>query len=212
MRIWLLCAALIGMSGTAWAQVQDPIGPAVFDVRATLAGLPKSEGWTPTLPADSEVPNRGLGLQGGAHVYFGGRGAFRFGVGAAFGMGRGTAVPKAGDAPEVTTRVRTLAPQLSINFGHRLGWSYISAGYGRAKVTSEAVVTGTTATTPIVPVDTGWVGAINFGGGARWFITEHVGVTLDLRWHKLGSVAETPTTLAAPRTTLFDFGFGLAFR
>ena len=35
-------------------------------------------------------------------------------------------------------------PQLSINFGHKLGWSYLSAGIGVSKVTSRADAVGTT--------------------------------------------------------------------
>ena len=36
-------------------------------------------------------------------------------------------------------------PQLSINFGHKLGWSYLSAGYGATKVTSSIDAVGTDA-------------------------------------------------------------------
>ena len=58
--------------------------------------------------------------------------------------------------------------------------------------------------------DAGWGGAINFGGGARWFIGEHLGVGFDARWHKLGSRDATATTVAAPRATLFHIGVGIS--
>jgi len=105
----------------------------------------------------------------------------------------------------VYPRSGTLAPQISFNFGHRDGWSHISFGYGLGKVSSEASGGGLTPTT----VDQGWGGAINFGGGARWFITRHLGVGFDARWHKLGSREATATSPAAIRTTLFQLGVGV---
>jgi hypothetical protein len=60
--------------------------------------------------------------------------------------------------------------------------------------------------------ESGWVGAINFGGGARWFVTEHLGVGLDLRWHKLGSFEPAAGGATVPGTTLFQFGVGLTIR
>ena len=47
----------------------------------------------------------------------------------------------------------SLVPQLSINFGRKLGWSYLSAGLGTSKVTSRADAVGTT---PAIVVPEAW--------------------------------------------------------
>lgn len=201
---------LVAVPGVAGAQMREPIGPAAADIRVMTTSMPTLEGWTPTLPIDGEVPGRSLGLQAGGHVYFGQWGAARFGAGAVYGWARGTAIPKAEAlAPEVRTRVETFSPQLSLNFGHKLGYSYLSAGYGAGKVISESTALGTT---PAAIAESGWVGALNVGGGARWFVTEHLGVGLDLRWHKLGSFDPAAGGATVPGTTLFQFGVGLTIR
>jgi opacity protein-like surface antigen len=103
-----------------------------------------------------------------------------------------------------------IAPQLSLNFGHSLGWSYLSAGLGGAHVESEAALEG--ATTQFVPTDSGWVKTLNYGGGARWFISDRVGVGFDLRWYKVGLVPATDTHPGAPRASLFVAGAGVVLK
>ncbi len=202
-------AALLVCAGAARAQAQDPIGPFVVDVRGVMGGLPTTEGWTPLVPEGTPVPSRGLGLDAGAHVYLRKTGPVTFGVGADYAVVRSRSQPLVETAPEVTTRVTTLAPQVSFNFGHRLGWSYLSVGYGWGSVRSEA------AALPGVPAaeeDSGSGSALNFGGGARWFITEHVGVGFDARWHRLSARTATASALAAPRATLFNIAVGVSIR
>jgi hypothetical protein len=110
----------------------------------------------------------------------------------------------------VTTRLAMFASQFSVNFGHRGGWSYISGGLGRSRVRSEA--------SPIPPatvpsnVEIGWVQTINYGGGARWFISDHIAFSLDLRWYRLPSVDATSTRPAAGRTTLLVAGGGISIK
>ena len=58
--------------------------------------------------------------------------------------------------------------------------------------------------------DSGWMGALNFGGGARWFISEHVGFGFDVRWHRLGGRDASGTSVAVPGTTLFHVGVGVS--
>lgn len=208
MRTASVCLILLAVCATsAAAQPPDPVGPFVVDARGIMNGLPTTAGWTPTLPTDSVVPSRGFGLEGGGHVHLTKLGAATVGVGATYAWARGTAAPLVDTAPEVQTRVTMLTPQLSFNFGHRLGWSYLSAGYGAVKVVSEsAAITGVPAAT----ADSGWSGAINFGGGARWFITDHLGVGFDARWHRLGSREATATTPAAARATMFRLAVGIS--
>ncbi|MGE0461445.1 MAG: hypothetical protein AB7Q16_08755 [Vicinamibacterales bacterium] len=191
----------------AAAQPKDPIGPFVVDLRGVVLGLPTSAGWTPSLPADAVVPSRGFGLEGGAHAHLKKLGAATFGVGATYSWARGTASALTESVPDVTTRATMFSPQLSFNFGHRLGWSYLSAGYGGVKVVSEsAAMTGV----PAAAADSGWVGAINFGGGARWFISERLGIGFDARWHRLSSRDATANAPAAARATMFRLAMGIS--
>jgi hypothetical protein len=112
--------------------------------------------------------------------------------------------------PEVTTKITTLAPQVSLNFGHSLGWSYLSAGLGQSRVKGEA--TPTTGTTTFTPSDSGHVKTINFGGGARWFMKDRLGFGFDLRWYKLSLVPATDTHPGAGRASLFAAGAGVVLK
>lgn len=198
---------LVCHASGATAQPSEPVGPFVIDARGLMASLPTSEGWVPTLPTGAIVPSRGYGLDLGAHVYPVRWGPARIGFGAALTYARGTSTTNTVEgSAEVITRTSTLAPQISFNFGHRLGWSHLSFGYGEAKVSSEA---GGGGLSPLT-ADSGWGGAINFGGGARWFVSDHFGVGFEARWHKLGSRDGTTTSLAAVRTTLFHLAVGVS--
>ena len=215
-RCVFVCAAVLGAAAdTSFAQAREPLGRFVFDLRAASVGLPAIEGWTPTVPENTQVPARSLGFEAGAHVYFLRLPGITLGIGATYLAGQGSSSPPdlpAGTPqtiPEVTTRLRSLAPQLSMNFGHSLGWSYLSLGLGRTRVESEAsVVEGITFT----PRDSDWVKTLNYGGGARWFINDHFGVGFDLRWHKLSVVPTTSTHPGAPRATLITAGAGLVLK
>jgi len=215
-------AALVATAGTSLAQPKEPIGRFVADFRATSTGLPTAEGWTPVVPLGTEVPSRSLGFEAGAHVHIARFGPGALGVGATWMRARGTTTPPEpppvtggtppppNTIPDVATTVTALTPQLSLNFGHSLGWSYISGGIGRAQVESSAVLAG--GSTTFTPRESGWVQTINFGGGARWFINDRVGVGFDLRWHKLAALDAGPAASGAPRTTLFVAGAGLVVK
>ena len=219
---WLgaLVAAFIVLTtaDTTLAQQREPIARWVADLRISSSGLPGDAGWTPAVPADTLTPTRGLGLEGGAHVNLLRFRAIALGIGATWLRARGTTAPPepatesptpaTPTIPDVTTRVTALSPQLSLNFGHSLGWSYLSAGLGRARVQSEATLTGTT----FVPRDSEWVKSLNYGGGARWFVNDHFGVGFDVRWHKLSLVAATATRPASPRASLLVAGAGVVVK
>jgi hypothetical protein len=212
--------AVAAFASPAYAQrVREPIGRFVVDVRGTWAGLPGDPGWTPTVPPDTEVPSRSFGLDVGAHVYVWHFKRAALGLGAAWDIARGQTSPP--DIPEgtttpvvqgpaVTTRATSFAPQVSLNFGHSLGWSYVSAGLGRTRVESSAdAVSGSTQ---YVPVDSGWTKTINFGGGARWFVNDHVGVGFDLRWYKVSIVEPSHTSPGAPRASLLTAAVGISLK
>jgi hypothetical protein len=111
--------------------------------------------------------------------------------------------------------VRTVAPQLSFNFGSRQGWSYLSAGYGGASLRSDAplvVGSSSSATEPGAVVisggslDASRIRGVNLGGGARWFLSGHAAIGLDVRFHRLSATATTP------RVTLVSVSVGLSIR
>lgn len=207
---WASCL-VAGISPAAWAQDREPLAGVVADVRVLTTSLPTSAGWTPsTLPTGTAVPGRGFGGELGAHVFFGPGRHRRLGVGGSglFAQGR-TSVEEpledgATETPVVTTRFTALAPHLSMNFGHRLGWSYLSLGLGRVKISSAAE--GETAE------PAGWGNAIHYGFGGRWFLRDRVAVSLDLRFWALTPRPETADRPRGPANTRVVLGGGIAFR
>ena len=134
-------------------------------------------------------------------------GPARIGFGAALTFARGTATATVEGTPDVVTRSTTLAPQLSFNFGHRLGWSYLSAGYGAAKVVSESATVGTGRRRRPTP---GWGGAMNVGGGARWFVTDASASGSRPAGTCCRRARRSASSPAAPRATLFQLAVGLS--
>jgi opacity protein-like surface antigen len=203
-------------AGTSSAQPREPLPRLVADIRAASLGLPAGTGWTPAVPTNTVVPGRALGLDAGAHVYVARFRAGAVGLGGTFLAGRShTSPPDSGDTPAptpgITTTLRAYSSQVSFNFGHGLGWSYISGGLGRVRLKSD-VTEPVTGAAPVAPVDTGWAQAINYGGGARWFLNDHVAFHLDLRWHKIGSRAATGTQSALQRQSALVAGGGLSIK
>jgi hypothetical protein len=210
-------ASLVVADPSLAQQPKEPIGRFVVDVRGTSAGLPAAAGWTPSVPSSTELPSRGFGLDFGAHVYVMRFKSVAFGVGGTWDIARGQTSPPESTAtnavviPKVKTRVITVAPQVSLNFGHRLGWSYLSAGLGRTRVRSEAEAP-TTGTLQYLPRESDWTKTLHYGGGARWFVNDHLGVSFDLRWYKLSIVPPSGSDPGAPRASLLTAAVGIALK
>jgi hypothetical protein len=210
----VLAAAAGGAGVGAQGPAPAPPGPYVVDVRVTTIGLPEAAASFPPLAPATPFPARALGLDGGAHVYFGRLGAARLGVGATVTAARGRAAapsPAGADQPgsgaadpagPAGTRadLRTIAGQVSFNFGTSQGWSYLSAGGGTTRITVRAT-DGAEGSR-----ETGGVLTLNGGGGARWFLTRRAAVGFDVRLHRL---AETAT---APASMLFAVSAGISLR
>ena len=217
-RVTVLAVMFAAFASTSAAQQKERIGPFVADVRFSSSGLPNEEGWTPTVPNGTVVPSRGFGWEVGAHVNVLRFRAMALGVGATYLVARATSTPEEPVSttptpapvtiPTVTTRVTSFAPQVSLNFGHALGWSYVSAGLGRSRTESDASLTGVVFT----PRNSDWVKTLNYGGGARWFLNDHLGVGFDIRWHKISLVAASATHPGAPRASLVVAGAGLVVK
>jgi hypothetical protein len=202
---------------------QEPIAPYVLDARGTMARLKPvaAIGTSLGVDANTTLPTRGFGLVVGGHVYPIRRGSFALGLGGELLLrtqGSRTAPATSEDGPEgptVKTRFSALSPQVSLNFGKREGYSYISGGMGWASLTSE-LVQPTTPTppgpTPTTADDEARRQTINYGGGARWFIKKHVAFSLDLRFYAVRPREETATVPAYPRMTVMVFSAGIAIR
>lgn len=106
--------------------------------------------------------------------------------------------------PRVQTSLVLLLPSLSLNFGHRFGWSYLSGGPGRGRVTSH--LAGDTAPA------SAWGGAWHAGGGARWFLRDRVALSLDLRWHRLSGRPAGAVNGPAPASAGLTLSAGVSVR
>lgn len=214
-------AALMLLATPAFAQTPSERLPwFAIDLHAGTVGLPQAEGWVPVVSADTELPGRAWGAGVGGTVYPLRVGIMTLGVGASFTTARGESaslsiVSGSGSSattrvtPAVRTGITSLAPQLSINFGQKLGWSYLSAGLGRSKVTSSAEAVGAT---PGSVVPDSWNSALNFGGGARWFMKPRLGAGFDVRFVKLASRSATDTLPAAKRTQMWTISAGITLQ
>jgi hypothetical protein len=196
-RVRQLILAVVVTSATVqpvWAQTrqQEPIGKFAADVRGVLSRFPSDAATATALGVtEANLPRRGLGLSAGAHVYPFRMGKITVGFGGEWVVSRGsdTAPPATAggpDGPTVRTRFSAISPQASLNFGSRRGWSYVSAGIGRASFTTEREATpvGDATSNPRT---------IHYGGGARWFAQEHLAFTFDLRFYRIDAQEATAT-------------------
>jgi hypothetical protein len=177
-------AATFVPAARAQEREKEPIGRFVADFRASFPRFPEDAAAATAIGvAADNVPGRGLGLSAGVHVY-----PFRLGK-VAIGFGgewlntraSKTAEPATEggpDGPTVNTRFSALSPQISVNFGSRRGWSYLTGGLGRAAFTTER------EDDPVADAGSK-PRVLNYGGGARWFAKEHLAFTFDLRWYRI---------------------------
>jgi hypothetical protein len=207
-------------SAPAAAQTNEPLPRFAVDLHGATVGLPTAEGWIPPVSADTPVPGRAWGLAAAATVYPVRFGVITLGLGASISSASGkgeslTITTGSGTSavtvvtPIVRTQVLNLIPQLSINFGHKFGWSYLSAGLGRSKVTSSADAAGDE---PQIVVPGSWNQALNFGGGARWFMRPRLGAGFDVRFVKLGSRGAAGAIPSAKRTQMITFSAGISIQ
>jgi hypothetical protein len=202
----VVTAALAAFASPAAAQ-DDRIQPFVVDVRGAVPRLGQEPGVAAGLNVPlTALPAWGLGLDLDAHVYPIRTRLITFGVGAGILIARGRQTPDPSvDLPPVETRFSAFSPQVSLNFGHRQGWSYVSGGIGTSKYSNGV---GEGAIAPDVPR----AKTINYGGGARWFTNDHVAVSIDLRFYAVNPQEALPPVPARPRMTLMVFSVGMAFK
>ena len=218
-RAALIAASLLLHPATSHAQqpapvssLDEPIGPFVVDARGILARFKRDVSVAPILGVDAaDLPTRGLGLVAGGHVYPVRRRTFALGLGGEIllrARASRTIPPVTEDGPEgpsVVTRMTAVSPQLSLNFGKRSGWSYLSGGLGWANITTEL------QDDPLEDGDSS-VSTINYGGGARWFMKKHLALSIDLRFYSIGAQEATTVAPARARTTVMIFSAGISAR
>jgi hypothetical protein len=224
--LWLCLSASMGAQTTVGQPpTPDRPGPWVVDIRGATVSLPQDAAFFPDIPSSTAVPSRGYGIDVGAHVYVLQLGPARLGIGGMLLRARGTASPGKPDedekpsptglatTPDVATLLTTVGPQLSLNFGSRAGWSYLSAGIGRARMstrTSRFVdEDDEDDVTAAQLIEHGSRSSLNFGGGARWFTRQRLAVSFDVRFHIIGAGGEEPAT---PGKTLLTASVGVSLR
>jgi hypothetical protein len=188
----LLAIMLVPRMAHAQVPAPQPPGPYVIDVRGTTLGVPQTSDFYPDIPGETVIPTRGFGVHAGAHIYPLPVRNWRIGFGVDVFLARATSttpvIASANDDgtttvvdifPEVDVTQRIITPQVSLNFGTSRGWSYLSSGAGSARIR-------TTAGSDTLTISKL---AVNVGGGARWFVTSHLGVGFDLRANWIGSRA-----------------------
>lgn len=213
----VVCGLLASLAFAApvSAQQKEPIGRFAVDVRGIFARHKVEPDIAQGLEvATANLPVRSFGLAGGAHFYPWRTGKVTFGVGGEVVIARGTrtldilgedGVTKT-KGPTVRRHFTSVAPEFSLNFGHRNGWSYVSGGvFGRAKLHADRLDKPAT--------DAPMRKAVNYGGGARWFTTEHLAFSVDFRWYSVAEQLPTSTGLVfQPRTTLLVLSGGIAIK
>ena len=212
-RPWLglLClSSLLAASLPAHAQPpEEPIGRYVFDVRGALVPFARNEALAEHrgLP-HLDTPGRGFGYDVGGHVY-----VFRvwhvtIGLGASYHASRADQSPGERSAnpmgPTLRKRFSAASSQISFNFGHRNGWSYLSGGLGSSRLS-------------LFPLDADEppqrsADTLNYGGGMRWFLNAHLAFTVDVRLFAISPLATLEDAPGSPRMTQVAFTAGASFR
>jgi hypothetical protein len=217
----MICLRVVVFTGLAlWlapgrGAAQDPPPPlplVALDVRASVPKFstePELAESRALLP--SQLPGRGLGAEVGLHLYLFKLKAVTVGVGGQLTVARGTVSARENDAGQVvldgvTERYRSGTPQLSLNFGDGEGWSYLSGGVGLAQ--RVLVQTGAELTA----IDEERLRVVNYGGGARWFMTPHVAFTFDVRFHDIDPGTPLFDRPASPRSRLLIISAGASFK
>lgn len=210
MRVPVFVLFLTAISAApSFAQTRQTIPPALLDVRALFMGLGEDETTAADLGiAVEDLPKRGMGGMAGLHVYPIRRRGWAVGFGGEGIIARGRAIHSNDDGttagPRIERRLIGLSGNVSVNFGHREGWSYVTGGIGPTRFEA---FTGDTAPEAALAQTT-----FNFGGGARWFMTRHVAFCLDLRFYETKPAATSLTQPGRERRRLMVVSAGIGFK
>jgi hypothetical protein len=209
-RLLIAVIALLLVPSIARAQPAPTLPVFVFDVRAFYSGLGQDPITAAALGvAPTDLPNRGLGGMAGLHIYPIRSGGFAIGLGGEALLARGRSQPVAAEetplGPPIEQQLRGLAGALSLNFGHRDGWSYLTAGMGPLEFPTFQDDTAPSEPPPRLMT-------LNYGGGARWFITSHVAFGFDIRFYITKPEVPFPPYPPRERNRLLIMSAGLSFK
>lgn len=205
LTLWVLATA-----APAFAQQPERIPALVIDARGAFAFLGADVVTAENLPnTTNDLAGHGFGLGGGVHVYPIRGGNWALGLGGEIMLAGATKQnfdpidPKIAIGPEVHRQFRSFSGQISLNFGHRNGWSYLTAGMGPLQFDTHLP--------PSVPDGLKQM-TQNFGGGARWFTTPHVAFTVDMRFYMTQPANPTLIVAGRERTKVTIISAGISLR
>jgi hypothetical protein len=201
---------------TAVAQQKEPLPPFAADLRGIFARHKLEPDIAKGLEVENgNLPTRSFGLVGGAHVYVLRARKVALGFGGSMLFAGGSKSLETADAnsaevaksPTVRRHFRSITPEISLNFGHRNGWSYISGGFfgqSRLYVDREDAPASNPPNRK----------TLTYGAGARWFASEHVAFSVDIRWYSVAEMLPSAgsTVVFEPRTTLMVLSGGVSFK
>lgn len=208
---WVVLCLLLAGARDAAAQPPEPIGPLVVNLRGALARLKAEPPVATALGVGvDDMPTRGLGLSAGAHWYPVRRGRVTLGLGGELVFARESRTAETTDTtavvPTVTARFSEFSPHVSLNFGTNDGWSYISGGIGRARLTAESDA--------LPPFDepAERVRSLHYGGGARWFTSPRLAFTFDVRFYTINGREPAGLRPGHPRNRFMVISAGASLR
>ncbi len=209
-RSFLVLLPVLLAAEPAFAQPpEEPIGWYVVDVRGSVVPFPRNAELADARglhPPDT--PGAGLGFDIGAHVYPVRIWIVTLGIGASYHLSTASQAPgefsPMPDAPHLRKTLTAISPQLSFNFGARDGWSYLSGGIGRSRLS----LYGAGSAAPEQPT----ANTLNYGGGVRWFTNDHLAFTIDARFYAISPIMQMGERPGSPRMTQMTLNVGVSFR
>lgn len=203
----------IAIAAAAWpaaasAQATRPIPTFVVDVRGLTVGFGEDTVTAGDLGvAAGELPGRGWGGVAAANVYFLRLPALTVGA-AVEGLlargGRTNTDPGGNVLSTIGRRLDGFGGAVSLNFGHRDGYSYVAVGMGPVIFDARRDDTVGPSAAPEV--------TLNFGGGARWFTSPHFAFGFDVRMYETKPENATATSPGRERRRLLVLSAGVSIR
>lgn len=213
-RVCVCVLILLAIAAPAAAQQKEPIPIFAADLRGMFSRHKVEPDIAKGLEVENaNLPVRSFGLAGGAHVYPWHSRKVTLGFGGNFVIARGSRaldivvadVQQPTKGPTVRRHFTAFSPEISLNFGHQNGWSYISGGlFGRSKLYLDRADKPATAAPSRK--------TLNYGGGARWFVADHVAFAVDFRWYSVAEQLPTGGVVFQPRTTLLVLSGGISIK
>ena len=200
----------------AVAQQKEPLPPFAADLRGIFARHKVEPDIAKGLQVENgNLPTRSFGLVGGGHVYVLRGHKVTLGFGGTLLVAGGSETNEITDAttgavtksPTVRRHFRSITPEISLNFGHKNGWSYISGGFfGQSRMYADRE--DAPATNPPNRK------TLTYGAGARWFASDHVAFSVDIRWYSVAEMLPSAesTVVFEPRTTLMVLSGGISIK